>query len=406
MPRAADACSTRSPARARRSSRRSRAGATPPAVDIAAFNCLLMRVKTAEYNLFTLEHELARRAARGSRPFDASRPPRPTAYVATLVRAAGRGRAARLPLADRATTSTRTSCASCSPARPARRGCTTHFDLDFPREPQGERVLVPQAPARRAGRSSAPSSSCAATRSTRSRGSGLLARARAGPRGDGPARGRPRARARRPVRRRRHLAAVPGPDRLPRAAPLRLRAARPRRPPRAELGAAARGHERAAIGEYVDGIAASSRTRAASLRPGARVVIVVNDRRELYPEILERAGLRLESAPRATSTAAPAVARASTSRTCSSRASRVAARAADPLRVVDAVDVPAVRLAADAVVVDARRDHVARRPDGIGVRSSRRASRPSGSLRRSPRGRRRRAASELRRLPQPRLLWP
>src|SRR6187397_3561938 len=27
-------------------------------VDIAAFNCLLMRVKTREYNLFTLEHDL------------------------------------------------------------------------------------------------------------------------------------------------------------------------------------------------------------------------------------------------------------------------------------------------------------------------------------------------------------
>jgi hypothetical protein len=29
------------------------------------------------------------------------------------------------------------------------------------------------------------------------------------------------------------------------------------------------------------------------LRPGARVVIVVNDRRDLYPEILDRAGLTL-----------------------------------------------------------------------------------------------------------------
>jgi hypothetical protein len=31
-----------------------------------------------------------------------------------------------------------------------------------------------------------------------------------------------------------------------------------------------------------------------SLRPGAPVAIVVNDSRDLYPEILERAGLRLE----------------------------------------------------------------------------------------------------------------
>jgi len=32
----------------------------------------------------------------------------------------------------------------------------------------------------------------------------------------------------------------------------------------------------------------------ASLRDGAPVLIVVNDRRDLYPEILDRAGLRLE----------------------------------------------------------------------------------------------------------------
>jgi hypothetical protein len=31
-----------------------------------------------------------------------------------------------------------------------------------------------------------------------------------------------------------------------------------------------------------------------SLRRGAPVAIVVNDRRDLYPEILDRAGLRLE----------------------------------------------------------------------------------------------------------------
>ena len=35
------------------------------------------------------------------------------------------------------------------------------------------------------------------------------------------------------------------------------------------------------------------RTPAASLVPGARMCIVVNDRRDLYPEILQRAGLRL-----------------------------------------------------------------------------------------------------------------
>ena len=33
---------------------------------------------------------------------------------------------------------------------------------------------------------------------------------------------------------------------------------------------------------------------AALLRAGAPLLVVVNDRRELYPEILERAGLRLD----------------------------------------------------------------------------------------------------------------
>ena len=35
------------------------------------------------------------------------------------------------------------------------------------------------------------------------------------------------------------------------------------------------------------------RNAAASLRPGAPVCVVVNDRRDLYPAVLEPAGLRL-----------------------------------------------------------------------------------------------------------------
>jgi hypothetical protein len=61
-----------------------------------------------------------------------------------------------------------------------------------------------------------------------------------------------------------------------------------------ELGAAARGTSKAAIEEYVAGIGDVLARSKASLRRGAPVCIVVNDRRELYPEILERAGLRLD----------------------------------------------------------------------------------------------------------------
>ena len=58
-----------------------------------------------------------------------------------------------------------------------------------------------------------------------------------------------------------------------------------------ELG---KGTSKAALGAYSDGIAAVFDNVRQALKPGAPVVIVINDRRELYPEILERAGLRLE----------------------------------------------------------------------------------------------------------------
>jgi len=58
-----------------------------------------------------------------------------------------------------------------------------------------------------------------------------------------------------------------------------------------ELG---KGSSRAALGAYVEGIAAVLANVRRALRRGAPVVIVINDRRDLYPEILSRAGLRLE----------------------------------------------------------------------------------------------------------------
>jgi hypothetical protein len=57
-----------------------------------------------------------------------------------------------------------------------------------------------------------------------------------------------------------------------------------------ELGAAAAGTARAAIDAYGEGIAAALRNAADALAP---ICIVVNDRRDLYPAILERAGLVL-----------------------------------------------------------------------------------------------------------------
>jgi len=60
-----------------------------------------------------------------------------------------------------------------------------------------------------------------------------------------------------------------------------------------ELGAAARGTSRAALEAYVEGVSDVLRRCAEALVRGAPMVVVVNDRRELYPEILERSGLRL-----------------------------------------------------------------------------------------------------------------
>lgn len=61
-----------------------------------------------------------------------------------------------------------------------------------------------------------------------------------------------------------------------------------------ELGAAEAGTSRAAIEAYTAGVAAALARAAAACVDGAPVLIVVNDRRGLYPEILDRAGLRLE----------------------------------------------------------------------------------------------------------------
>jgi hypothetical protein len=61
-----------------------------------------------------------------------------------------------------------------------------------------------------------------------------------------------------------------------------------------ELGAAASGTSKAAIAAYADSIVAVLGNVRRSLRLGAPVAIVVNDRRDLYPEILDRAGLTLE----------------------------------------------------------------------------------------------------------------
>jgi hypothetical protein len=61
-----------------------------------------------------------------------------------------------------------------------------------------------------------------------------------------------------------------------------------------ELGAAAAGTGREAIERYAEGVGRVLERSASALRRGAPLLVVVNDRRQLYPAVLERAGLGLE----------------------------------------------------------------------------------------------------------------
>ena len=268
-------------------------GRSATGADVAAFNCLLMRVKTADYNLFTLETEL-RDSLRRLEAFDGARPPRPHAFVdawyapraaaelvfyRSLIEDYEHGDVMRVVLARA--------------ARSARR--TTHFDLDFPREPQiGEYWCYKHRrtcrPVERAGHF------------LRRYALDTLERIRAFS----------RVRARGPEATVVHGDAreldLGGPfDGIVTSPPYpglidyheqhryayELLSLDDRRD--LELGAAARGVSTRAIGDYVDGIAAVFANAGKSLRRGARAVVVINDRRELYPDILDRAGLTIET---------------------------------------------------------------------------------------------------------------
>jgi SAM-dependent methyltransferase len=259
-------------------------------VDIAAFNCLLMRVKTEQYNPFVLEHELRDvldRFAHGDGSAGAA-----SAYVRRWFARDARAELLRFrSLAEEYEHADVLRVVLARAARSAR--LTTHFDLDFPREPQTEPYWCYKhrrecKPIDHAGHF------------LRRYTLDTLARLKDFSR----------------VRKARTVQILHGDAReleLPRridavvTSPpypglidyheqhryayelLGLDDRRER-----EIGAAARGTSKAALAAYVEGIADVLAACGESLRPSGRVVIVVNDRRDLYPEILERAGLRLE----------------------------------------------------------------------------------------------------------------
>jgi len=257
-------------------------------VDVAAFNCLLMKVKTRAYNPFVLEQELRAAHARVGESVDQR--------SSTFVRRWYAPQAARDLLGFRALVDDYEHAdvlrvVLARAARSARR--TTHFDLDFPREPQREPYWC-----HKHRRECRPVGTAAQflRRYTLDTLSRLKEFARVRARGrtatvlHGDVRELPLG----------HfdgiLTSPPYPGLIDYHEQHRyayeLLGLDDRR--ELEVGAAAAGTSRSALAAYSDGIVAALLNAKQSLPKGAPVLIVVNDRRDLYPEILERAGLRLE----------------------------------------------------------------------------------------------------------------
>jgi len=258
--------------------------------DVAAFNCLLMRVKTREYNPFVLESEL-RDACSRLEAFDGARP---EGEVPRFVRDWYAPRAAAELLFFRGLVSDYEHAdvlrvVLARAARSARR--TTHFDLDFPRTPQRSpywchkhrRECRPVGEARRFLRRYSLDTLRRIREFSRLRARGRGAQVLHGDAReldfDGSYDG--------------VVTSPPYPGLIDYHEQHRyayellgLEEWRER-----ELG---KGSSRAALDGYVEGIAAVFANARGSLRQGAPVVIVINDRRDLYPEILARAGLSLE----------------------------------------------------------------------------------------------------------------
>jgi hypothetical protein len=257
-------------------------------VDVAAFNCLLMEIKTRKYDPFLLEQEL--RSAH-TRVGEVSRE-RPSAFVRRwFAPQAVRELLGFRALVDDYAHTDVLRVVLARAARSARR--TTHFDLDFPREPQLEpywchkhrRECRPVETAAQFLRRYTLDTLARLKEFSRVRAQGRNATVIHGDvrelelgRFDGV------------------LTSPPYPGLIDYHEQHRyayeLLSLDDRR--ELEVGAAAVGTSRAALAEYSDGIVAALINARRSLPKRAPIVIVVNDRRDLYPEILERAGLRLE----------------------------------------------------------------------------------------------------------------
>jgi DNA modification methylase len=259
-------------------------------VDIAAFNCLLMQVKTRRYDPFALESEV-RDVVRRVESLDAG--PTAQGYLAEWF--APRAAAELLAFRELVGEYEHDDVLRVVLARAARSArLTTHFDLDFPRAPQREpywchkhkRVCRPVDRAEHFLRRYALDTLRRIKEFSRVRARGREAVVIHGDAREVSLAGRFDG----------LVTSPPYPGLIDYHEQHRyayelldledLRGL--------ELGAGAEGTNAAALARYVDGIAAVLSHAKKALRPRAPVVIVVNDRRDLYPEILERAGLRME----------------------------------------------------------------------------------------------------------------
>jgi hypothetical protein len=264
--------------------------------DIAAFNCLLMRVKTRRYNLLVLEHELRDALRRlGATDFatDCCKVEGASEYIRAWY--APRAAAELLffrSLVDDYEHADVLRVVLARAARSARR--TTHFDLDFPRTPQLEpywchkhrRTCRPVELAQHFLERYSLDTLRRIKEFARVRARGCEADVMHGDARELDLGGRFDA----------LLTSPPYPGLIDYHEQHRyayeLLGLDDRR--ELEIGAGAAGTSRAAVDAYSDGIVAVLENCRRSLRAGAPVLIVAGDRRDLYPSILERAGLRLE----------------------------------------------------------------------------------------------------------------
>jgi hypothetical protein len=269
-------------------------GAVGIGCDISAFNCLLTRVKTAAYSVGALEMELRATYERSHQDEHRVHLSQATDwlrrwYAPQALRELLAYRAAASELDDSIRDVAHVILSRS--ARSAR--LTTHFDLDFPRQPVGDAYYCHKhkrtcAPVEEAGKflrrySADTSERIRAFASVRSSIESVVLHE------DSRA-------VRLPVKPSGIITSPPYPGLIDYHEQHRyayeLLGLVDRR--LEEIGPASKGTSRSALAEYQSSTAGVFLNASEQMDPGSPVVIVVNDSRNLYPEILDRSGLQLE----------------------------------------------------------------------------------------------------------------